>query len=100
MVLGWQLPGAVADLDYSRAMQQLAARSPIFTTRLAASQQALESGIRAVGTAEDRQNAWYNLATLLADRTMPLEWSARCVTRSRGPLIGSSRTGRWHNYSI
>ena len=33
---------------------------------LAASQQALESGIRAVTSAEDRQNAWYNLATLLA----------------------------------
>jgi hypothetical protein len=66
--LGWQAPGAGDDLAYSRAMQQLAARSPIFGTKLLASQEALESGIRAVTTAEDRQNAWYNLATILATR--------------------------------
>jgi len=66
--LRWQLPGAGDDLAYSRAMQELAARTPIFATRLAATQQALESGIRAVTTAEDRQNAWYNLATILAAR--------------------------------
>jgi len=41
-------------------------RSPIFATRLAARQQALEAGIRAVSSAEDRANAWYNLAGLLA----------------------------------
>ena len=65
-VLRWGLPGAGADLNYSRAMAQLAARAPIFATRLQATQQALEAGIRATRTAEDRQNAWYNLATLLA----------------------------------
>ena len=67
-VLSWQLPGAGDDLAYSRAMQQLAERSPIFATKIAASQQALESAIRAVSNAEDRQNAWYNLATVLATR--------------------------------
>jgi hypothetical protein len=65
-VLRWGLPGAGADLNYSRAMGQLAARTPIFATRLQATQQALDAAIRATRTAEDRQNAWYNLATLLA----------------------------------
>jgi hypothetical protein len=65
-VLRWEPSGAGADLNYSRAMAQLAARTPIFTTRLQATQQALEAAIRATRTAEDRQNAWYNLATLLA----------------------------------
>jgi len=65
-VLRWGLPGAGADLNYSRAMGRLAARTPIFATRLQATQQALDAAIRATRTAEDRQNAWYNLATLLA----------------------------------
>ena len=67
-VLRWQPPGASSDLNYSRAMQQAAARSPIFTKRAEAGQQALEAAIRAVGNAEDRQNAWYNLAALLAQQ--------------------------------
>ena len=66
VVLRWQLLGASSDLNYSRAMQQAAVRTPIFTMRLLARQQALEAGIRAVSNAEDRQNAWYNLAALLA----------------------------------
>ncbi|HLH00013.1 MAG TPA: O-antigen ligase family protein [Bryobacteraceae bacterium] len=65
-VLRWQLEGTGDDLSYSRAMQELAARSPIFVTRLVARQEALEAAVRAVSSAEDRQNAWYNLATLLA----------------------------------
>ena len=65
-VLQWQPPGASSDLNYSRAMQQAAVRTPIFTMRLLARQEALEAGIRAVSNAEDRQNAWYNLAALLA----------------------------------
>ena len=68
-VLGWQPPGCSADLSYSRGVQQLAARTPIFATRLLASQQALEAAVRAVQTAEDRHNAWYNLAALLAAKT-------------------------------
>jgi O-antigen ligase len=65
-VLRWEPAGAGADLGYSRAMEQLAGRAPIFATRLQATQQALDAAIRATRTAEDRQNAWYNLATLLA----------------------------------
>jgi len=64
----WQPPGARSDLNYSRAMQQAAARSPVFAMRLLGREQALEAAIRAVGSAEDRQNAWYNLAALLAQQ--------------------------------
>src|SRR5207253_2561350 len=49
-----------------RQMAALATRTPIFRTRQAAWQQALQAAARATQTAEDRQNAWYNLATLLA----------------------------------
>jgi O-antigen ligase len=64
--LRWQPPGAGSDLNYSRAMQQLASHSPDFATQLQARQQAMEAGIRATSTAEDRQNAWFYLATLFA----------------------------------
>jgi O-antigen ligase len=63
--------GPSSDLNYSLAMQQAAARTPIFTTRLFAGQEALQSAIRAAADAEDRQNAWYNLATLLAQQNDP-----------------------------
>jgi O-antigen ligase len=66
-VLRWQLPGASSDLSYSLAMRQASIRTPIFTMRLLARQQALEAAIRAAGSAEDRQNAWYNLAVLFAE---------------------------------
>ena len=65
-VLKWQPPGGGDDLDYSRGMQQLASSTSVFATQLLARQQALEAGARAVLTAEDRQNAWYHLATLFA----------------------------------
>ena len=68
-VLAWQFPGWSADLGYSRAMQQLATNSPVFATRLLAGQQALEAAVRAVRTAEDRHNAWYQLAMLLANNS-------------------------------
>ncbi len=65
-VLAWQVKGAGSDLSYSRNMAKLAARTPIFENRVQAAQQAMDAAIRATRTAEDRQNAWYNLATLLA----------------------------------
>jgi hypothetical protein len=67
-VESWDRWGATSDLSYSRAMQQAATNTPIFSTRLVARQQALEAGVRAVRNAEDRQNAWYNLAQLLAEQ--------------------------------
>jgi O-antigen ligase len=64
--LRWKPDGAGADLSYSMSMAQLASRTPIFATRLQARQQAIEAGVRATRTSDDRQNAWYNLALLLA----------------------------------
>ena len=66
VVLRWEPAGAGSDLNYSRAMAQLAARTPVLSTRVQAAQQAMEAAIRATRTAEDRQNAWYNVAKLLA----------------------------------
>jgi O-antigen ligase len=71
IVLQWQPLGSSADLDYSRSMQKLAATSPIFNTRMAAQQQAVQSAIRATTMAEDRHDAWYNLAGLLAGSNDP-----------------------------
>jgi O-antigen ligase len=65
VVLQWQPAGAGSDLRYSRAMQQLS-RAPLFATSLLARQEAIKAGIAATRTAEDRENAWYNLATILA----------------------------------
>jgi hypothetical protein len=65
-VLRWQVPGTGSDLHYSRATQQLASHSHDLATQSQARQQAMEAAIRASTTAEDRQNAWYNLAALFA----------------------------------
>jgi tetratricopeptide (TPR) repeat protein len=67
-VEAWDRWGATSDLSYSRAMQQAATATPIFSARLAARRQAFNAGVRAVRSAEDRANAWYNLALLLAER--------------------------------
>jgi O-antigen ligase len=66
VVLRWQPAGTASDLNYSRAMQQLAGQSQDLGTQSQARQQAMEAGIRATTNAEDRQNAWYNLAALFA----------------------------------
>jgi hypothetical protein len=65
-VLRWQPAGAGSDLRYSRAMQQLAVRAPLFASVLMARQEAVKAGIAATRTSEDRENAWYNLAMLFA----------------------------------
>jgi O-antigen ligase len=68
-VLRWQPAGAGADLDYSRAMQQLSNRTTLSTAmRSIAVAQAFDAAARAVSTSEARQNAWYNLSELLAAR--------------------------------
>jgi O-antigen ligase len=64
--LVWQPSGDASSLRYSRAVQQLALYSPVFAASLMARQEALQAGLRATRTAEDRANAWYNLATLFA----------------------------------
>jgi O-antigen ligase len=67
----WEPSRGENDLRYSRAMTRLANSSPVFAISVAAAQQATSSGIRATETAEDRQNAWYNLATISALRNDP-----------------------------
>ena len=64
----WDPCNGAGDLRYSRAMTRLASTTPVFATSVAAAAQAVESGVRATQTAEDRQNAWYNLATIAALR--------------------------------
>ena len=64
----WQPSRSDSDLRYSRAMVRLATTTRVFATSVAAAQQAAFSGLRATETAEDRQNAWYNLATIAALR--------------------------------
>jgi O-antigen ligase len=64
----WEPTASGNDLRYSRAMTRLASSTPIFATSVAAATQAVESAIRATETTEDRQNAWYNLATIAALR--------------------------------
>ena len=71
IVVRFEPSGAGSDLRYSRAMQQLAARAPLFETTMLAHQEAMQAGIAATGTSEDRQNAWYNLATLFAADNNP-----------------------------
>lgn len=66
-ILQWQLPGSSDDLAYSRAMHGLAIGTRDLATAILARREALEAATRAVSTAEDRQNAWYNLAMLKAE---------------------------------
>jgi O-antigen ligase len=68
IVRKWQPSAGDSDLNYSRAMTRLATVSPVFATSVAAAQQASDAAIRAVGTAEDRQNACFNLAMIAARR--------------------------------
>jgi putative inorganic carbon (HCO3(-)) transporter len=64
--LAWQPKGPGADLYYSRGMAELAARSANPDSRLRAWREALDAGTRAARWAEDRHNAQYSLAALLA----------------------------------
>lgn len=67
----WEPAGSGTDLRYSRAMIRLASTTSVFTTSVAAAAEATLAGVRATETAEDRQNAWYNLATIDALRNDP-----------------------------
>jgi tetratricopeptide (TPR) repeat protein len=65
-VLAWQPNGTGADLYYSRAMADLAPRATLPSSHFLAWSQAVEAGKRAASAAEDRPNARYSLAALLA----------------------------------
>jgi tetratricopeptide (TPR) repeat protein len=58
--------GLYADIWYSNQMAKEARKAHEILVALTSWQQALESGIRATKTADDPQNAWYNLSSLHA----------------------------------
>jgi O-antigen ligase len=62
----WRFPGTGSDLWYSRACAALAANPLNPVTRIQAMAQAGEAALRAVHTAEDPFNAWYNLSAFYA----------------------------------
>jgi hypothetical protein len=80
--VGHRSSGVTADLYFSRAWAQIAARSPDVLSRLYFSQMAAESAALAVESPEQRQNGWYNLAELAAAR----EDGAAVETSLRGAI--------------
>ena len=58
--------GGTPELYYSREMAAAAARNTEREKQARLWKQALEAGVRCVATCEQRANAWYSLATLLA----------------------------------
>jgi tetratricopeptide (TPR) repeat protein len=62
LVERWRPPGVRTDLWYSRAIARAARKSPNAADVTLAWQQGLESAIRATQNAEERENAWLNLA--------------------------------------
>jgi len=67
----WGPPGGRADLYYSRSMASIAGSTPVFQTRLDAWSEAMRAGAMAAEHSEQRQNAWYSLATLFAAQNNP-----------------------------
>jgi tetratricopeptide (TPR) repeat protein len=61
----WESPGVNADLWYSRRMLEASRTAPVQFS-VPVWRQAREAAIRAPQTAEDVQNAWYNLAMFYA----------------------------------
>jgi len=62
----WHLPGATADLWYSRALLNLAIQSPIPLVRFQATLQSAAAGLRATTNAEEPFDAWYSMAEVYA----------------------------------
>jgi len=58
----WQPPGMRTDLWYSRAIGGVALSDPNRQEAVALHREALAAAVRASRTAEDRENAWLNLA--------------------------------------
>ena len=64
----WQPPGATSDLWYSRSLARFAQRSDSVLPRLQALEEGYAAAVNASRSAEDRHNAFYNLATYCALR--------------------------------
>ncbi len=65
---GWKLPGASADLWYSRSLLELATRTADPAARIQLQVRSTTAGMQATESAEDPFNAWYSLAQLAAAR--------------------------------
>jgi O-antigen ligase len=63
-VMRWQPPGTTSDLFYSRSMAPLTRRQRDLLPAVKAWQESVQAGLRAAQLAEDRHNAYYNLASL------------------------------------
>lgn len=79
-----RLPGASADIWYSRALLGLGSKSPKLEMRVVAFGQARGAALRATQTAEDPFDAWYNLAILCGAQNNPA-----CVERSLRQAIAA-----------
>ena len=91
----WRPETGSPDLDYSKSMHALASTSPVFRDRLDAQQQAFEAAVRAARFAEDRHNAWYHLAILLAERNDSSGVEHALRNASAGRRTGLNPIGRW-----
>ncbi len=67
-VARWEPPGTSADLYYSRAMARYSATEGSPLPAALAGRQAMEAALRACSYPEQRQNAFYHLATLFASQ--------------------------------
>jgi hypothetical protein len=63
---GWRFPGASADLWYSRALLDLAARAPGPAVRIQSLARSRSAALQATSSAEDPFHAWYQAAQLAA----------------------------------
>jgi Tfp pilus assembly protein PilF len=65
-MVDWRRAGFSGDLYYSREMAALAAKASSQTDQARYLSEALTAGLRATETSEDRQNAWYSVASVYA----------------------------------
>jgi len=79
-----RLPGASADIWYSRALLAAALESPCPSARMEAATQSAAVAILATRTAEDPFNAWYNLAVVCG-----MQENAGCAERSLRAAISA-----------
>jgi O-antigen ligase len=90
-VVRWRPPGVRTDLWYSRAIARAARKAPNPADATLAWQQGLESAIRAKQNAEERENAWLNLAVFYgrqndyAHTELSLRGAIACAPNSYKP---------------
>jgi hypothetical protein len=70
------LPGASEDLYVSRVLQPECAKRPDFQSFLICRQQVMRASGRALSTADDLANAWYNLSMLSASQN-EIRWTRK-----------------------